>query len=231
MVSSSHRGRVTKTLLLLAVAVGVLLLDQWTKYLAVAELTSALHGRQGPVARLSGFVTEQNLDNRPNDVPGRPLRVLREIRFIEDYWHFRYVENPGAAWGLFANLPDRIRGPFFSIVTAAALAFILWMFRRVPNEQRFLQLALALVLGGAVGNFADRLLRGYVIDFIDWHWRNQPGMRWPTFNVADVAISVGVTMMVMDAVWAWARERRQARSAAAAVIAPSPDATPPVQTE
>ena len=52
--------------------------------------------------------------------------------------------------------------------------------------------------GGALGNFLDRLVRGYVIDFIDWHWRNQPGMRWPTFNVADAAICVGVALMLLD---------------------------------
>jgi signal peptidase II len=108
------------------------------------------------------------------------------------------VENPGAAWGLFANLPDTARRIFFHVVSLAALAFIFAMYVRLEPGQRLVSVALSLVAGGALGNFMDRLARGYVIDFIDWHWRNQPGMRWPTFNVADAAICVGVALMLVD---------------------------------
>lgn len=176
--------------------VAVLAADQVTKYLAVSRLTDALDGREG-LARVTGFVTEQNLDNRPPPEDGS-YRVLRPYRFIEDYWHFRYVENPGAAWGIFGDMPEGVRRLFFLVVSLAAMGFIFVMYRRTPMEQRLARVALALVTGGALGNFVDRLLRGYVIDFIDWHWRNQPGMRWPTFNVADVAISVGVGLMLLD---------------------------------
>ncbi|ABF86672.1 signal peptidase II [Myxococcus xanthus DK 1622] len=180
----------------LLVIVAVLAADQVTKYLAVSRLTDALDGREG-LARVTGFVTEQNLDNRPPPEDGS-YRVLRPYRFIEDYWHFRYVENPGAAWGIFGDMPEGVRRLFFLVVSLAAMGFIFVMYRRTPMEQRLARVALALVTGGALGNFVDRLLRGYVIDFIDWHWRNQPGMRWPTFNVADVAISVGVGLMLLD---------------------------------
>ncbi|MBZ4420807.1 signal peptidase II [Myxococcus sp. RHSTA-1-4] len=182
--------------LLVVVAVTVLFADQVTKYLAVSRLTSALDGREG-LARVTGFFSEQNLDNDPPAEDGR-RRVSRPHRFIEDYWHFRYVENPGAAWGLFSNLPDGVRRAFFHVVSLAALAFIFLMYRRTAVEQRLVRVALALITGGALGNFMDRLVRGYVIDFIDWHWRNQPGMRWPTFNVADAAICVGVAFMLLD---------------------------------
>ncbi|QQR44912.1 signal peptidase II [Myxococcus xanthus] len=180
----------------LLVIVAVLAADQVTKYLAVSRLTDALDGREG-LARVTGFVTEQNLDNRPPPEDGS-YRVLRPYRFIEDYWHFRYVENPGAAWGIFGDMPEGVRRLFFLVVSLAAMGFIFVMYRRTPMEQRLARVALALVTAGALGNFVDRLLRGYVIDFIDWHWRNQPGMRWPTFNVADVAISVGVSLMLLD---------------------------------
>jgi len=182
--------------LLLLVIVAVLAADQVTKYLAVSRLTDALEGREG-LARVTGFVTEQNLDNRPPPEDGS-YRVLRPYRFIEDYWHFRYVENPGAAWGIFGDMPEGVRRLFFLVVSLAAMGFIFVMYRRTPSEQRLARVALALVTAGALGNFVDRLLRGYVIDFIDWHWRNQPGMRWPTFNVADVAITVGVSLMLLD---------------------------------
>ncbi|WP_224240120.1 signal peptidase II [Hyalangium gracile] len=181
---------------LVIVALGVLAADQVTKYLAVANLTEALDGRTG-LARVAGYFSEQNLDNQPPMEQGR-YRATRPYRFIEDYWHFRYVENPGAAWGLFANLPDGARRAFFHVVSLAALGFIFAMYLRLEPEQRLVRGALSLVAGGALGNFMDRVARGYVIDFIDWHWRNQPGMRWPTFNVADAAICVGVALMLMD---------------------------------
>ncbi len=151
----------------------------------------------GLAERVKGYFSEQNLDNHPPAEGGR-YRATRPYRFIEDYWHFRYVENPGAAWGLFANLPDGVRRAFFHVVSLAALAFIFAMYVRLEPGQRLVRVALALVAGGALGNFMDRLVRGYVIDFIDWHWRNQPGMRWPTFNVADAAICVGVALMLLD---------------------------------
>ncbi|SEU29884.1 signal peptidase II [Stigmatella erecta] len=182
--------------LLILVAFAVLAADQVTKYLAVARLTDALDGRTG-VSRVQGFLSEQNLDNQPPTEGGR-YRATRPYRFIEDYWHFRYVENPGAAWGMFGDLPEPVRRVFFHVVSLVALTFILVMYARSEPSQRLVRLALALVAGGALGNFLDRLVRGYVIDFIDWHWRNQPGMRWPTFNVADAAICVGVALMLLD---------------------------------
>jgi signal peptidase II len=181
---------------LLLVAFAVLAADQATKYLAVAHLTDALDGRTG-LARVEGFLTEQNLDNQPPTQGGR-YRATRPYRFIEDYWHFRYVENPGAAWGMFSDLPEGVRRVFFHVVSLVALTFIFIMYARAEPSQRLVRLALALVAGGALGNFLDRLVRGYVIDFIDWHWRNQPGLRWPTFNVADAAICVGVALILMD---------------------------------
>ncbi|RKH57094.1 signal peptidase II [Corallococcus llansteffanensis] len=182
--------------LLLVVVLAVLAADQVTKYLAVSRLTVALDGRDG-LSRVAGFLREQNLDNDP-PAEGVSRRNTRPYRFIEDYWHFRYVENPGAAWGMFSNLPDPVRKAFFHVVSLAALGFILVLYRRTDASQKSVRVALALISGGALGNFVDRLIRGYVIDFIDWHWRNQPGMRWPTFNVADAAICIGVGLMLLD---------------------------------
>ncbi|MDC0711446.1 signal peptidase II [Stigmatella sp. ncwal1] len=199
---------------LILVAFAVLAADQATKYLAVARLTDALDGRAG-MSRVQGFFTEQNLDNHPPAEGGR-YRATRPYRFIEDYWHFRYVENPGAAWGMFADLPEAVRRIFFHVVSLVALTFIFVMYARSEPSQRLVRLALALVAGGALGNFMDRLFRGYVIDFIDWHWRNQPGMRWPTFNVADAAICVGVALMLMDSL-------RRPATAASPKLAESPN--------
>jgi len=71
---------------------------------------------------------------------------------------------------------------------------------------------LALVFGGAVGNFLDRIRLGYVIDFIDWHWLKD-GPSWPTFNIADSGITVGVTLMVLDMLFAKSVKKGEAEEA------------------
>lgn len=111
----------------------------------------------------------------------------------------RYARNPGAAWGLLANVSETYRRPFFVGVSLLAMAFIVFTYSRAAFEQRRLRLALALILGGAIGNFIDRLAYGYVVDFVDWHARLFGRMRhWPTFNVADAGITVGVLLLALD---------------------------------
>jgi len=84
--------------------------------------------------------------------------------------------------------------------------FIFSYYRKLRTDQRYLQIALALVLGGAVGNAIDRVLRGYVIDFIDWHWFDplwmRPSLHWPTFNLADSGITVGLVMLFLEMLFA-----------------------------
>ena len=134
--------------------------------------------------RLSKFFVTENL------ALGQPVPVLGELL------QFRYVENPGAAWGFLSGAAGWFRTPFFLLVSVAAMVFIIGYFKKTTPGQWLLRLALALVFGGAVGNFIDRIRLGYVIDFIDWHWYEGP--TWPTFNIADSAISVGVAIMLLD---------------------------------
>ncbi|HEY6100173.1 MAG TPA: signal peptidase II, partial [Anaeromyxobacter sp.] len=89
------------------------------------------------------------------------------------------------------------RNAFFTAISLGAVGFILYYYRKLQDDQRFVQLALAFVLSGAVGNFVDRIARGYVVDFVEWYWWNRPDLRWPTFNVADSLIVVGVAMLVL----------------------------------
>ncbi len=178
----------TRWRILLSIALFVLVLDQVTKFWAVAELTRVFEMQKAQTfgEQLSAFLSEEKLER----LRSRPVVVLQE------HLRFKYVENPGAAWGMFGGLPDGLRVPFFFGVSVLAIGFLLAFFRRLPGDQRLLQVALALVLGGALGNFVDRILRGYVIDFIDLHWQNDPRLHWPTFNVADIGISVGVALLL-----------------------------------
>ncbi len=180
-----------KWALLAVLFLGLVLLDQWTKFLAVERLTTAYAGE----AHLS-FVEKVHkfyADFRELDAltPRPPHYVYKPL------WRMNYVENPGAAWGLFRGFHEPWRTTFFVIVSLGAVAFILHYYRKVATSQRFLQVALAFVLAGAVGNFIDRLARQYVIDFVEWYWWRNEELRWPTFNVADSLIVVGVVMLVL----------------------------------
>ena len=157
--------------------------DQITKYLAVAHLTRAFEGAAGFGDKLSRFLWMRH-----------PVRGA-DVTLIENFWDFRYVQNPGSAWGFLAGSASWFRVPFFLLVSAAAMVFIIVYFRRTPRHQWLLRLALPLVFGGALGNFLDRARLGYVIDFIDWHWYAHS---WPTFNIADAGITVGVSLMILD---------------------------------
>jgi signal peptidase II len=175
---------------LLALLFAVLVVaDQWTKYLAVERLTTLFErtGATTTAARVQDFLEHSHLE----PLATAPFYVWRPV------WRMNYVENPGAAWGLFRSHSEQFRNTFFTLVSLGAIAFILYYYRRLRAEQRYLQVALSLVLAGAVGNFLDRLARGYVIDFVEWYWWNRPDIRWPTFNVADSLIVVGVAMLVL----------------------------------
>ncbi len=122
------------------------------------------------------------------------LKGKPAIDVIKGYFDFRYVENPGAAWGIFGSMDDSVRKPFFVIVSIIAILFIIYFFIKIKKEQRVLSVAISLILGGAFGNFYDRVVNSYVVDFIHWFYKDY---HWPTFNIADSAITCGVILMII----------------------------------
>ncbi|MFW5966584.1 MAG: signal peptidase II [Persicimonas sp.] len=136
---------------------------------------------------------------RPDDQvePGQKIEVAnRSVTVIEDYWDFQYTQNTGAAFGLFADGDSQWRVPFFIIVSLIAVAMILYILRDGKWEQRFLIWGLSFIATGAIGNFVDRIRLGYVTDFIVWKYTDE--YRWPTFNLADALISVGVALVAIE---------------------------------
>jgi signal peptidase II len=121
---------------------------------------------------------------------------LHESRVLLDgFLHLTYVRNRGAAFGILSDAELPYQSVLFSLVSALALLAIAVYAWRLPASSRLPRLALALVIGGAVGNLIDRARLGYVIDFVDVFWGTY---HWPAFNVADSAISVGVVLLVFD---------------------------------
>ena len=105
------------------------------------------------------------------------------------------AHNPGAAFSFLSDEAGWQRWFFTAIALSVSAAIVIWM-KRLPPNDRWMAIALALILGGAVGNVWDRITLGYVIDFLDfyvgqWHW--------PAFNVADSAITIGAVMLGIDA--------------------------------
>jgi signal peptidase II len=102
--------------------------------------------------------------------------------------------NTGAAFGLLAGLPAVLRLPLFLGVTLVAAVALLSILRGAPEDARWQSAAIGGIFGGALGNLVCRLRFGAVVDFVELHWRN---WYWPTFNVADSAISVGIAVVLL----------------------------------
>lgn len=179
-----------------ALAASVLLLDQITKALA--------HG----LLRGRGIETCRNVPVRSvaADVGGC-------IEIVPEFFNLWYSRNPGGLFGYFGNWPDPWRSMFLTLVPVVAVAVISVFLARAEDEDRATMLGLGLILGGAVGNLIDRLIRGEVVDFLDAYasFELMPGfagwlqetfgtVHWPTFNLADSAIVVGVGLLMLDIV-------------------------------
>jgi len=112
----------------------------------------------------------------------------KPILLIEDIFYLTYIQNPGAAFGLFRYQTGLLIGVSLLTITVLALISI-----RVSRKERFFQSALGLIIGGAMGNLIDRVSFGHVIDFLDLGFREH---RWPVFNIADIAITIGSVIII-----------------------------------
>lgn len=123
----------------------------------------------------------------------------REITVVSGFWNHIYVQNFGAAWGFLGGVDEKIRRPFFIGISILAVIVVMSLYRQVQPGQRMLATALSLIVGGALGNFIDRVMYGYVVDFIDWYiTTGGEEKHWPTFNIADIAITIGVGLLALE---------------------------------
>ena len=133
----------------------------------------------------------------------RTMELHSSITVIEGFFNITYLRNKGAAFGMLANSSFRL--PFFILVSTVAVVVIMFVIKRLREDQRLAAVSLSLIYSGALGNLIDRVRLGEVIDFLDVHWR---GHHWPAFNVADSAICVGVFLLAIDMIREERRERQ-----------------------
>ena len=126
------------------------------------------------------------------------LDPVHAIEVIPGYLRISYVSNTGVAFGLFRDLESPWKPYVLAAMAIVAVIVIFVYSYRMPSSRLLLQSALAVIMGGILGNFVDRVLQGYVVDFIEFHIRD--AFYWPTFNVADSAITVGIGLLLIDAV-------------------------------
>lgn len=122
------------------------------------------------------------------------LTLHESKNIVPGLLNFVYVRNTGVAFGLFPAYGDLKGTLILAGAGLIALTFVVWYFWTTPLEDRALLWALSLIIGGAIGNLLDRLVQGGVTDFIDFNFQ---GYHWHTFNIADSAITIGISLMVI----------------------------------
>ncbi len=137
--------------------------------------------------QVTKFIIKANFESAPYKV----------IRVINDFFTIRYVRNQGAVWGIFSNTAHTFILKIITALSLAALVIVVYYFLKLEARCKWELTSLSFIIGGAVGNITDRIIQGYVVDFLDvmigtYHW--------PTFNVADSFISIGVILLIIS-IW------------------------------
>jgi len=123
------------------------------------------------------------------------FELNESISVIDGFFNITYVRNTGVAFGIFSSISSPAKSVLLSIFTACAAVVVVTYSVRSPARNWLLQIALSLILGGALGNLYDRLVYGYVVDFLELY---AGSYHWPSFNVADSAISIGVALLALE---------------------------------
>ena len=122
------------------------------------------------------------------------FQLGESIPVIKDFFHFTYVRNEGAAFGIFRDANEVFRDIFFLMMPPIAVVIIVFILKGLPDKELIQTLALSGICGGAIGNYIDRVKYKYVIDFLEFKFGSYS---YPSFNVADSAIVCGVGVLIV----------------------------------
>ena len=135
------------------------------------------------------------LDQWTKGIITRTMDVHQSRTIIANVFDLTYVRNSGAAFGLFASVDSALKAVLLNSVAVIVFLIVSAYALRSSHKSVRLQVGLALILGGAVGNLLDRVRFGYVVDFLDFA---VSGHHWPAFNVADSGITVGAVLLILE---------------------------------
>ena len=116
---------------------------------------------------------------------------------IKGFFQISHIRNTGAIWGILSNHPNIAVSKVITALSIIALVVMIYFFLKIEPKCKLELISISFIIGGAVGNIADRILKGYVIDFFDFYVKN---LHWPTFNVADLFITIGVILLAIS-IW------------------------------
>ena len=149
------------------------------------------YGKYIKLAVISGLVII--LDQITKILILKNLPLYHSITIIPGFFNITHIHNPGGAFVFMAHQNSSLRNFLFLFLASFAVCFIFYFYKNTYRTHPFLASGFALILGGAIGNLIDRIRFGKVVDFLDFYVRNH---HWPAFNVADSAITVGITIFI-----------------------------------
>jgi len=124
----------------------------------------------------------------------KTLPLYTSVPVIPEFFSLTHIQNPGAAFGFMANQNSSLYKTALLLITSTAVCALFFLYQKIPRSHPLLATGFALVFGGAIGNLIDRIRFGKVVDFLDFYIEN---LHWPAFNVADSAITVGMSIILI----------------------------------
>jgi signal peptidase II len=134
------------------------------------------------------------LDQATKHLVARTVDLYESVPVIPGFFNITRIHNKGAIFGTFSQTNNKLVFVLLTAASLAALSFVVYYFFKTPSADKFMKVALTLIAAGALGNQFDRLIRGHVIDFLDFYVGQA---HWPFFNAADSCITIGACLMLV----------------------------------
>ena len=156
----------------------------------------AFYSKYVRLASVAGFIIIADQITKALILKSMPL--YHSVPVIPGFFNITHIQNPGGAFGFLANQSSSLRTIIFILISSLAVGLIFWFYKNTPKTHPWLASAFAMIFGGAIGNLIDRIRFGKVVDFLDFYLGN---LHYPAFNVADSAISIGITIFIIHLVF------------------------------
>ena len=152
----------------------------------------AFYSKYKRLAGIAGLIVVSDQITKALILKSMPL--YHSVSVIPGFFNITHIHNPGGAFGFLASQSSTLRTIVFLLISSLAVGLVFWFYKQTPKTHPWLASAFAMIFGGAIGNLIDRIRFGKVVDFLDFYLGN---LHWPAFNIADSAVSIGITVFVI----------------------------------